>query len=138
MSSGRAVTLKSGSLGTLGLTVSTVANIGPAIDFSFAFGVVAVTAGVAAPLTILAAGVAVILLATTVAQFTRVEPSAGSSITYVESGLGPMAGVVTALLVTAGYTVAIANCANPANLPPPRRDQCGAVREDRRRTGQPR
>jgi amino acid transporter len=89
------------------LTVSTVANIGPGIDFYFAFGVIAVTAGVAAPLTIMAAGIAVVFLATTVAEFTRAEPSAGSFITYVETGLGARAGVVTALLVTVGYTVAI-------------------------------
>ncbi len=100
--------LKSGQLGTVDLTVSTVANIGPGIDFYFAFGVIAVTAGVAAPLTIVAAGLAVVLLAFTVAEFTRAEPSAGSFITYVETGLGPRAGVVTALLVTVGYTVAMA------------------------------
>jgi amino acid transporter len=95
-------------LGTAEVTASTVANIGPGIDFYFAFGVIAVTAGVAAPLTILAAGVAVILLAFTVAEFTRAEPSAGSFITYVETSLGPGAGVATALLVAVGYTVAIA------------------------------
>src|ERR1019366_8407332 len=100
--------LKSGQLGTWDLTVSTVANIGPGIDFYFAFGVIAVTAGVAAPLTIIAAGIAVAFLATTVAEFTRAEPSAGSFITYVETGLGPRAGVVTALLVTIGYTVPMA------------------------------
>ena len=99
--------LAAGQLGTRDLTVSTVANIGPGIDFYFAFGVIAVTAGVAAPLTILAAGIAVVLLATTVAEFTRAEPSAGSFITYVESGLGARAAVVTALLVTAGYTIAM-------------------------------
>jgi amino acid transporter len=90
------------------VTVSTVANIGPGIDFYFAFGVIAVTAGVAAPLTILAAAIAVVLLAFTVAEFTRSEPSAGSFITYVETGLGARAGVVVAVLVAAGYTVAIA------------------------------
>jgi amino acid transporter len=100
--------LKAGQLGTRDLTVSTVANIGPGIDFYFAFGVIAVTAGVGAPLTIIAAGIAVVFLAATVAEFTRAEPSAGSFITYVESGLGPRAGVVTALLVTVGYTVAMA------------------------------
>jgi amino acid transporter len=99
---------KSGQLGTADVTVSTVANIGPGIDFYFAFGVIAVTAGVAAPLTVLAAGVAVVLLAFTVAEFTKVEPSAGSFITYVETGLGPRAGVATALMVAVGYTVAIA------------------------------
>jgi amino acid transporter len=70
--------------------------------------VIAVTAGVAAPLTILAAGVAVVLLGFTVAEFTKAEPSAGSFITYVETALGAGAGVATALLVAVGYTVAIA------------------------------
>ena len=100
--------LKAGQLGTVDVTASTVANIGPGIDFYFAFGVIAVTAGVAAPLTILAGAVAVGLLAFTVAEFTRVEPSAGSFITYVETSLGARAGVATALLVAVGYTVAIA------------------------------
>ena len=100
--------LRAGQLGTADVTASTVANIGPGIDFYFAFGVIAVTAGVAAPLTILAAGVAVVLLAFTVAEFTSMEPSAGSFITYVETSLGARAGVATALLVAVGYTVAIA------------------------------
>ena len=101
--------LKSGQLGIADVTASTVANIGPGIDFYFAFGVIAVTAGVAAPLTIAAAGVAVVLLAFTVAEFTKAEPSAGSFITYVETALGSRAGVATALLVAVGYTVAIAS-----------------------------
>ena len=100
--------LRSGQLGTADVTASTVANIGPGIDFYFGFGVIAVTAGVAAPLTILAATVAVGLLAFTVAEFTRAEPSAGSFITYVDTALGARAGAATALLVTVGYTVAIA------------------------------
>ncbi len=95
-------------LGTADVTASTVANIGPGIDFYFAFGVIAVTAGTAAPLTIIAAGIAVFFLAFVVAEFTKLEPSAGSFITYVETSLGPRAGVVTALLVTVGFTIAIA------------------------------
>ncbi len=100
--------LKAGQLGLVDVTASTVANIGPGIDFYFAFGVIAVTAGVAAPLTILAGGVAVVLLAFVVAEFTKAEPSAGSFITYVETSLGARAGVATALLVAVGFTVAIA------------------------------
>jgi amino acid transporter len=95
-------------LGTADLTASTVANIGPGIDFYFGFGIIVTTAGVAAPLTILAAALAVGLLAWTVSEFTRAEPSAGSFITYVESAFGRRAGVATALLVTVGYTVAMA------------------------------
>ena len=90
------------------VTASTLANIGPGIDFYFAFGVIAVTAGVGAPLTILSAGVAVCLLAFVVAEFTRIEPSAGSFITYIETSLGPRAGALTALLVALGFTIAIA------------------------------
>jgi amino acid transporter len=100
--------LKAGQLGTVDVTASTVANIGPGIDFYFAFGVIAVTAGVGAPLTILAGGVAVALLAFVAAEFTKAEPSAGSFITYVETSLGARAGVATALLVAVGFTVAIA------------------------------
>ena len=100
--------LEAGQLGTADLTASTVANIGPGIDFYFGFGVVAVTAGVGAPLTILAAAAAVFLLARGVAEFTRAEPSAGSFIEFVESGLGPVAGIATAVLVAVGYTIAMA------------------------------
>ena len=99
---------QAGQLGTADLTASTVANIGPGIDFYFGFGVIAVTAGVGAPLTILAAAVAVFLLAQGVAEFTRAEPSAGSFIEFVESGLGPVAGIATAVLVAVGYTIAMA------------------------------
>jgi amino acid transporter len=107
-SSGGSGQLQTGQLGTADVTASTVANIGPGIDFYFAFGVIAVTAGVAAPLTIVAGGIAVALLAFTVAEFTRAEPSAGSFISYVQSALGRQAGVATAILVVVGYIVAIA------------------------------
>ncbi len=96
------------TLGFADVTGSTIANIGPGVDFYFAFGVIAVTAGAAAPLTIIAAGAAVFFLAFVTAEFTKMEPSAGSFVTYVETSLGPKAGVVTALLVTVGFTVAIA------------------------------
>jgi amino acid transporter len=99
--------LKSGQLGTADVTGSTVANIGPGIDFYFGFGVIAVTAGVGAPLTILAATVAVALLAFALAEFTRAEPSAGSFITFVDTALGARAGAATAQLVVVGYTLAI-------------------------------
>jgi amino acid transporter len=70
--------------------------------------VIAVTAGIAAPLTILAAGIAVVMLGFTVAEFSKVEPSAGSFITYIETSLGARTGVAAAVLVAVGFTVAIA------------------------------
>ncbi len=94
-------------LGLADVTASTVANIGPGIDFYFAFGVIAVTAGIAAPLTIIVSGVAVFFLAFIVAEFTRMEPSSGSFITYVETSLGARAGVFVAWLLAVGFTVAI-------------------------------
>ncbi len=99
---------QTGELGLGDVTASTVANIGPGVDFYFAFGVIAVTAGVGAPLTILSAGLAVCFLAFVVAEFTRMEPSAGSFITYVETSLGARAGAATSLLIAVGFTVAIA------------------------------
>ncbi len=99
--------LLAGQLGTLDLTTSTVANIGPGIDFYFGFGVIVATAGVGAPLTILVAAIAVTFLSWTTSEFTRAEPSAGSFITYIESGFGRTAGAFAALLVTVGYTIAM-------------------------------
>jgi amino acid transporter len=98
---------RSTQLGLKEVTASTVANIGTG-EFYFAFGVIAVTAGIAAPLTIIAAGIAVFFLAFVVAEFTRMEPSAGSFITFVETSLGARAGAATALLIAVGFTVAIA------------------------------
>lgn len=100
--------LRPDQLGTMDVTVSTVGNIGPGIDFYFGFGVIVATAGRGAPLTILAAAVAVLLLGLTVTAFTRAEPSAGSFITYVESAFGRTAGTATAQVVAIGYTVAMA------------------------------
>lgn len=51
--------LRGGSLRMLDIAAATMANIGPAMSFYFGFGFLATTAGVASPLTILAAGVAV-------------------------------------------------------------------------------
>ncbi len=108
MSGRREPSGKEGKLGLRDVTASTVANIGPGIDFYFAFGVIAVTAGIAAPLTIIVSAVGVFFLGFIVAEFTRMEPSAGSFITYVETSFGARAGVLVAWLVAVGFTVAIA------------------------------
>src|SRR5207302_1325022 len=57
--------LRGGALGLLDIASSTMADIGPAMSFTFGFGYLASTAGVAAPLTIAAAGVVVALLGNT-------------------------------------------------------------------------
>ena len=101
--------LRGGSLGMLDIAAATMANIGPAMSFYFGFGFLALTAGVASPLTILAAGVAVALLGNTLAQFSRAHPSAGGFITFVGKSFGPTGAVATALLAGLGYIIAMAS-----------------------------
>ena len=101
--------LRGGSLGMIDIAAATMANIGPAMSFYFGFGFLAFTAGIASPLTIVAAGVAIALLGNTLAQFSRAQPSAGGFITFVGKTFGPTSAVTTALLVGIGYIIAMAS-----------------------------
>ena len=56
------VRLHRGVLGLLDIAAATMANIGPAMSFYFGFAFIAGTAGVASPLVILLAGIAIALL----------------------------------------------------------------------------
>src|SRR5260370_4958756 len=75
--------LHRGALGLIDISASTMANIGPAYSFFFGFGFLVFTAGVASPLTIVAAIVAIALLGNTLAQFSRAHPSTGGVISFV-------------------------------------------------------
>ena len=86
-----------------------MANIGPAMSFFFGFGFLAITAGVASPLTIVAAGIAIALLGNTLAQFSRAQPSTGGFITFVGKTFGGTSAVTTALLCGVGYIIAMAS-----------------------------
>ncbi|MEY9928424.1 amino acid transporter [Catenulispora sp. GP43] len=99
--------LRGGALGLLDIAGSTMANIGPAMSFYFSFGFLATASGLASPLTIVAAGVAVALLGNTLAQFSRAHPSAGSFITFVGTTFGGASAVATALLAALGYIIGI-------------------------------
>jgi amino acid transporter len=101
--------LHRGALGLFDISASTMANIGPAYSFYFSFGLIVVTAGIAAPLTILAAAVAIALLANTLSQFSRAQPSTGGFITFVGKTFGGTSAVTTALLCGAGYIIAISS-----------------------------
>jgi amino acid transporter len=101
--------LHRGQLGLLDISASTMANIGPAYSFYFGAGFLFLTAGVAAPLTILVAGVAIALLGNTLSQFSRVHPSTGGFISYVGKTFGGTSAVTTALLCGAGYIIAISS-----------------------------
>jgi amino acid transporter len=86
-----------------------MANVAPAMSFYFGFGFLAVTAGVASPLTILLAGVAIAFLANTLSEFAKVTPSTGGFITFVGKTFGPASAVTTALLAGIGYIIAMAS-----------------------------
>lgn len=101
--------LRSGTLGMVDIAAATMANIGPAMSFFFGFAFLATTAGVASPLTIIVAGIAVALLGNTLAQFSRAHPSAGGFITFVGKTFGPTSAVTTALLAGLGYIIAMAS-----------------------------
>ena len=75
--------LHRGALGLVDISASTMANIGPAYSFFFGAGFLFLTAGVAAPLTISVAGIAIALLGNTLAQFSRAQPSTGGFISFV-------------------------------------------------------
>jgi amino acid transporter len=101
--------LHRGALSLIDISASTMANIGPAYSFFFGFGFLVFTAGVAAPLTILVAGVAIAFLGNTLAQFSRAQPSTGGFIAFVGRTFGGTSAVATALLVGAGYIIAISS-----------------------------
>src|SRR6476620_3248490 len=101
--------LRRGALGLVDIAASTMANIGPAYSFMFGFGLLVITAGIAAPLTIIAAIIAIALLGNTLSQFSRAQPSTGGFITFVGKTFGGTSAVTTALLCGVGYIIAIAS-----------------------------
>jgi amino acid transporter len=101
--------LHRGALGLVDISASTMANIGPAYSFYFSAGFLFLTAGVAAPLTIIVAGIAIALLGNTLSQFSRAHPSTGGFISFVGKTFGGTSAVTTALLCGAGYIIAISS-----------------------------
>src|SRR5450432_3045254 len=101
--------LHRGALGLVDIAASTMANIGPAYSFMFGFGLLVITAGIGAPLTIVAAIIAIALLGNTLSQFSRAQPSTGGFITFVGKTFGGTSAVTTALLCGAGYIIAISS-----------------------------
>ncbi len=101
--------LNRGALGLLDITAATMANIAPAMSFFFGFGYLAFTAGLASPLTILLAGIAILFLGNTLSEFTKVLPSTGGFITFVGKTFGARTAVTTALLTGTGYIAAMAS-----------------------------
>jgi amino acid transporter len=100
--------LARGVLSDLDITAATVADMAPAMSFFFAFATIVATAGIAAPLTVVAATIAVALLGNTLSQFSRSRPSTGSFVTFVGSAFGGYSAVMTAVVLCVGYIIAVA------------------------------
>ena len=101
--------LRKGALGLIDISASTMANIGPAYSFYFGFAGIVLAAGIASPLVIVVAIIAIALLGNTLAQFSRAQPSTGGFITFVGKTFGGTSAVTTALLCGAGYIIAISS-----------------------------
>jgi len=100
--------LHRGALGLVDISASTMANIGPAYSFYFGFAGIVIAAGIASPLVIVVAIVAIALLGNTLSQFSRAQPSTGGFITFIGKSFGGTTAVTTALVAGAGYIIAIA------------------------------
>ena len=101
--------LHRGALGLIDISASTMANIGPAYSFYFGFAGIVLLAGLASPLVVLIAAVAIALLGNTLSQFSRAHPSTGGFITFVGKSFGGTSAVTTALVAGMGYIIAIAS-----------------------------
>lgn len=77
-------------------------------SFFFGFGTIVAAAGVAAPLTVVAAAVAIALLGNTLTQFSRSQPSAGSFVTFVGRTFGPWSAIASAIVLISSYIIALA------------------------------
>src|SRR5258707_5334509 len=75
--------LQRGALHLIDIATATMANVAPAMSFYFSFALIAAAAGIASPLTIIVAGIAIALLGNTLAEFSRSIPSTGSFITFI-------------------------------------------------------
>ncbi|MGH9021293.1 MAG: APC family permease [Acidimicrobiales bacterium] len=101
--------LHQGALGLIDIAAATMANIGPAMSFFFGFGYLAYTAGLASPLTIIVAGLAILFLGNTLSEFCKVLPTTGGFISFIGKTFGARTAVTTALLTGAGYIVAMSS-----------------------------
>jgi amino acid transporter len=101
--------LHRGALGLIDISASTMANIGPAYSFYFGFAGIVIAAGIASPLVLVVAIIAIALLGNTLSQFSRAHPSTGGFITFVGKTFGGTSAVTTALLCGAGYIIAISS-----------------------------
>src|SRR5258708_24969563 len=101
--------LQRGTLHLIAIVTATRANVAPAMIFYFSFALIAAAAGIASPLAIIVAGIAIALLGNTLAEFSRSIPSTGSFITFIGKTFGPIMAITTTIVVSIGYIIAMAS-----------------------------
>src|ERR1700727_345517 len=101
--------LARGALSDVDIAAATLADMAPAMSFFFGSATIVTAAGIAAPLTVIAAAVAIGLLGNTLSQFSRSRPSTGSFVTFIGSAFGGYSAVVTAVVLASGYIIAVAS-----------------------------
>ncbi|HWD64575.1 MAG TPA: APC family permease [Solirubrobacteraceae bacterium] len=100
--------LARGVLSDVDIAAATVADMAPAMSFFFGFATIVTAAGIAAPLTVIVAAIAIGLLGNTLSQFSRSRPSTGSFVTFIGSAFGGYSAVVMAVVLCTGYIIAVA------------------------------
>jgi amino acid transporter len=100
--------LARGVLNDVDIAALTLADMAPAMSFYFSFATIVATAGIAAPLTVIAGAIAIALLGNTISQFSRSRPSTGSFVTFIGRAFGGYSAVVTAVVLCVGYIIAVA------------------------------
>src|SRR6202142_1436039 len=75
--------LARGVLNTWDIAALTLADMAPGQTFRLSFATIVATAGIAAPLTVIAATIAIALLGNTISQFSRSRPSTGSFLAFL-------------------------------------------------------
>jgi len=88
------------------MTLSALANIGPALSLYFVLGVMVAGAGSSAPLAVLAGTASILFVAWSLVLFSREKTTAGSYVTWIGGGLGKSASRFALVLVVLGGVVA--------------------------------
>lgn len=97
--------LSKGSIGLGGTLMQSIAQISPTLGIFYTIAFTTGQAGVAAPLTYLAAFLVCLVIAVPMRGLARHLPSAGGFYTYVSAGIGPKAGFMTGWLYAIMVTI---------------------------------
>jgi amino acid transporter len=97
--------LKRGSLGLPSAMAMSLAYISPTIGVIFISALIASHAGAAAPLAFIVGTIAVAFMASTLAEFSKRIPSAGTFYTFIARSFGSPIGFVAGWLLLLAYTL---------------------------------